>query len=311
MVQDCAFFSSSTGEDTTSEGKQASSAAADGAPIHREDSDWSITTDVSLDDSAARMPLGPIYTDSACNDSEALQIAEVESDDESEDEDDVYAEFDPYRFMKYLPPLNLVVPDARDPVLPAKAVGCKKMTLVLDLDETLVHSSLDSGSDPDFSFVVDFNQQQHVVNVRQRPYLFEFLKRAAELFEVVIFTASQQVYAEQLLDILDPEHELIHHRIYRDSCVYVDGNYLKDLTVLGRDLQHTIIVDNSPHAFGFQIGNGIPIESWYDDENDKELQYLLPFLEKLSTLGDVRPMITDTYKMQELVAMADEPGHLS
>mmetsp|Transcript_23057 Transcript_23057/g.58141 ORF Transcript_23057/g.58141 Transcript_23057/m.58141 type:complete len:492 (+) Transcript_23057:296-1771(+) len=311
-----AFLPGLSGQDTTSVCKQPLAVAEDGTVLRREDSEWSISTDVSLDDIAARMPLDCLYNDDGhdgnCGAETDVNIYDQsEDEEESEDEEDVYAEFDPYRFMKYLPPLNLVVPDARDPVLPEKDAGCKKMTLVLDLDETLVHSSLDCGSDPDFSFVVDFNQQQHVVNVRQRPYLFEFLERAAELFEVVIFTASQQVYAEQLLDILDPEHRLIQHRMYRDSCVYVDGNYLKDLTVLGRDLQHTIIVDNSPHAFGFQIGNGIPIESWYEDENDTELKQLLPFLEKLATLGDVRPMITDTYKMQELVAMADEPGHLA
>lgn len=49
----------------------------------------------------------------------------------------------------------------------------------------------------------------------------------AGLFEVVVFTASQKIYAEKLLNILDPQHVLVKHRIYRDSCVIVDGNYLK------------------------------------------------------------------------------------
>ena len=76
---------------------------------------------------------------------------------------------------------------------------------VLDLDETLVHSTLDEHHNPDFTFSVSFNNREHSVNVRQRPHLANFLERCAALFEVVIFTASQKLYAEQLLNILDPK----------------------------------------------------------------------------------------------------------
>ena len=183
----------------------------------------------------------------------------------------------------------------------------KTQTLVLDLDETLVHSSLEAVPlGTDFSFPVEFNSTQHQIAVKRRPHLQAFMARCAQLYEVVVFTASQRVYAEQLLNYLDPTRTLIRHRIFRDSCVVVEGNYLKDLTVPGRDLALTVIVDNSPQAFGFQLDNGIPIESWFDDEADTELLTLLPFLERLAgeDVEDVRPLIAEQFKLKERVANA-------
>uniref|UniRef100_A0A2P2NFV7 FCP1 homology domain-containing protein n=1 Tax=Rhizophora mucronata TaxID=61149 RepID=A0A2P2NFV7_RHIMU len=224
-------------------------------------------------------------------------------DDDSEEFDD----FDPYLFIKNLPELSSVVPTFRPLLLPKQTRSCPPTTLVLDLDETLVHSTLEPCDDADFTFPVNFNLQDHTVYVRCRPYLSDFMERVSSLFEIIIFTASQSIYAEQLLNVLDPKRKIFRHRVFRESCVFVEGNYLKDLSVLGRDLAHVIIVDNSPQAFGFQVDNGIPIESWFDDRSDQELLLLLPFLESLVGVEDVRPQIAKKYNLREKIAATVYP----
>ena len=111
-----------------------------------------------------------------------------------------------------------------------------------------MHSTLEPCDDADFTFPVNFSLQKHTVYVRCRPHLKDFMERVAGLFEIIIFTASQSIYAEQLLNVLDPKRRIFRHRVYRESCVFVDGNYLKDLSVLGRDLARVIIIDNSPQV---------------------------------------------------------------
>ncbi|KAH7615618.1 hypothetical protein Ndes2526B_g09636 [Nannochloris sp. 'desiccata'] len=229
-----------------------------------------------------------------------------------EEGDEEEWEFDPFLFIKRLPALEQCINAPRTSfLLPRQTRRSKRKTLVLDLDETLVHSTLDGDCTPDFTFAVQMGPARHMVAVRMRPHLHTFLNRVAELFEVVVFTASQQIYAEQLLDIIDPGQKCIKHRVYRDSCVLWEGNYLKDLTVLGRDLSHTLIVDNSPQAFGFQLANGVPIESWYDDDEDTELLKLIPFLEQVAAATDVRPHIEQTFRLRELVDAAPLPTIIS
>jgi len=216
------------------------------------------------------------------------------------DDDDV-DEFDPYTFIRSLPPTAPAAALARPVCLPKKTRGTHPVSLILDLDETLLHSSIVPLPTYDIVFPVHFNSVNYQVYVRKRPHMDYFMNKVSQWFEIIVFTASQKVYADKLLSIIDPQRKWIKHRVFRDSCVLVDGNYLKDLTVLGRDLSQAAIVDNSPQAFGFQLDNGIPIESWFDDPSDTELLKLLPFLESMAAAEDVRPMIRQQFELHKLV----------
>eukprot|EP01103_Thecamoeba_quadrilineata_P012761 TRINITY_DN3373_c0_g1_i4.p1 TRINITY_DN3373_c0_g1~~TRINITY_DN3373_c0_g1_i4.p1 ORF type:complete len:203 (-),score=25.99 TRINITY_DN3373_c0_g1_i4:64-672(-) len=154
----------------------------------------------------------------------------------------------------------------KSPLLPPPSTNCKK-TLVLDLDETLIHSSFKD----------------------------LFLKCVSEWYEVVVFTASLSKYADAVLDKLDV-NKVVTHRLFRESCVNHMDNYIKDLGLLGRDLNGVIIIDNSPVSYMSQPENAVPVKSWFDDKEDSELLELIPLLESLSRADDVRKEIAKYQK---------------
>ncbi|RMZ78420.1 hypothetical protein DV738_g3937, partial [Chaetothyriales sp. CBS 135597] len=153
--------------------------------------------------------------------------------------------------------------------------------LILDLDETLVHSSFKILNQADFTIPVEIEGQYHNVYVIKRPGVDAFMKRVGELFEVVVFTASVSKYGDPLLDQLDIHH-VVHHRLFRESCYNHQGNYVKDLSQVGRDLKETIIIDNSPTSYIFHPQHAVPISSWFSDAHDNELLDLIPVLEDLA-----------------------------
>ncbi|KAH7056784.1 HAD-like domain-containing protein [Linnemannia elongata] len=170
--------------------------------------------------------------------------------------------------------------------------------LVLDLDETLVHSSFKLIPQADYVVPVEIDNQSHNVYVIKRPGVDTFLQKMGEIYEVVIFTASLSKYADPVLDMLDI-HKVIKHRLFRESCFNHKGNYVKDLSVIGRDLKNTIIIDNSPASYIFHQTNAVPISSWFNDPHDTELLDLIPFLADMTVVDDVNPILDMTNEEQQ------------
>lgn len=174
------------------------------------------------------------------------------------EEDDPYFILQPLKIERYLPD---------------KPQSEKSLTLVLDLDETLVH------------FTENENNGKFLV----RPFAREFLLRLQNYYEIVVFTAALKDYADWILDRIDTAGS-IRYRLYRDHTTFQNGVYLKDLSRLNRDLSKTIIVDNNPDNFQMHPENGIYIKSWYEDPNDLALKHLTNVLIRIaeSSESDIR-----------------------
>ncbi|WVN86444.1 uncharacterized protein L203_101608 [Cryptococcus depauperatus CBS 7841] len=174
------------------------------------------------------------------------------------------------------------------PPLAAKHRGRK--CLVLDLDETLLHSSFKQLPTADYIVPVEIESQVHNVYVVKRPGVDQFLADMAKHYEIVVFTASLSKYADPVLDMLDT-NRVVAHRLFRESCYNHKGNYVKDLSQLGRDIHTSIIIDNSPASYIFHPNNAVPISTWFSDPHDSELTDLCPFLADLASVEDVRDVL--------------------
>jgi len=153
-----------------------------------------------------------------------------------------------------------------------------KYTLVLDLDETLVHYISDNDS----------------AYIQIRPGAEEFIKELSEYYEIIIFTAALQSYADLVLDGIDPDG-VISDRLYRQHTMSVGNANIKNLEKIGRNIKHVIIIDNFMENFSLQPKNGLNIVDFEGNEYDEELEYLKEDLIKLVKLNpdDVRCYLKD------------------
>lgn len=109
----------------------------------------------------------------------------------------------------------------------------------------------------------------------------------SNIYEIVMFTASLSKYAEPLYAKLD-QAGVTATLLYREHCTFYNGIFVKDMSRLGRPMSDIIIIDNSPSSYLFQPENALPCTSWYEDPKDRELNELVPILEKLAIVKDVR-----------------------
>ncbi|KAM3567016.1 hypothetical protein ARSEF4850_000050 [Beauveria asiatica] len=150
-------------------------------------------------------------------------------------------------------------------------------TLCLSLDELLVHSEW---------------SREYGWRVAKRPGLDYFLLYLSQYYELVLFTTASSVMAENVLQKLDPHH-IVMWRLYREATKFEDGEIVKDLSYLNRDLSKVIMIDTDAKLVRKQPENAIILPPWKGNSSDHGLVNLIPFLEYIHTMeyDDVRRVI--------------------
>lgn len=90
--------------------------------------------------------------------------------------------------------------------------------------------------------------------VHKRPHCDDFLRRVCKWYNLVIFTASVQEYADPVIDWLETERKFFSGRLYRQHCTFRHGAFIKDLSSVEPDLSKVMILDNSPLSYMFHQG---------------------------------------------------------
>ncbi|XP_064786656.1 CTD nuclear envelope phosphatase 1A-like isoform X1 [Oncorhynchus masou masou] len=149
------------------------------------------------------------------------------------------------------------------PVFINRLNAVKRKILVLDLDETLIHSHHDGvmrptvrpGTPPDFILKVVIDKHPVRFFVHKRPHVDFFLEVVSQWYELVVFTASMEIYGSAVSDKLDKDRDILKRRYYRQHCTLDLGSYIKDLSVVHNDLSSVVILDNSPGAYRSHPGS--------------------------------------------------------
>lgn len=185
----------------------------------------------------------------------------------------------------------------------------KKITVVLDLDQTLIYSihpkNIVHYENPPKYHVLGGNKlNPNGIIVFERPGLHEFLISLSHFSEIILYTAGLQEYALPIVRCIDPDKKYLSQIFFREDIItkYIEqrkfptSKYIKDLKILNRPLEKVLIFDDEPSSFSNQPDNGIIIKKFCGDCNDNELMsWALPIARELVDVHDVRPFIKSMY----------------
>eukprot|EP01066_Platyproteum_vivax_P008943 Platyproteum_vivax@DN3880_c0_g1_i1.p1 len=177
----------------------------------------------------------------------------------------------------------------------------KKRTVLLDLDDTLVKTCLNQklkNRSPNFKISL---RKEGTFYVYTRPYVEEFLKELSKHFNIDVFTSADEQYAGVIADKLDKKKRYIRSIYHKAHCIMREECCLKDLRLLGCDLQTTILVDNSITSLVCNYDNGLLIQTWDGSINDRRLLEVLDVLIASKDVPDVRPFLRKLYNLENSV----------
>jgi RNA polymerase II subunit A small phosphatase-like protein len=225
------------------------------------------------------------------------------------------------------------------PLLPPQSArDSGRLTVVLDMDETLLHShlaplppvgstsdprSMDDHQDPraaavkdkkpvDFTFEIGVGKNDtELVKSTLRPGVLEFLHALSAEFEPVLFTSAMEIYASPLLDKIDSDSTpkelkpLWRHRIYRPGTVMLGQfGFVKDISRLGRPMERIVLIDNSWAACVANPDNSIVVPDYLGEKEDRVLARVLEILRIIKDEKDVRPKLIQMVKYREQITKA-------
>ena len=143
----------------------------------------------------------------------------------------------------------------------------KNFCLVLDIDETIVHT-------------MNLPYENYFL---LRPGVITFLEEISKIYEIIIFTSSPKSYADSILNKIDIENKYFSYRLYKEHVLFENGKSVKKLNMIGRDLNKIIFVDNMKCNAKYNLKNLYLIPTWIQDIHDQELFKLKNKLKYIAT----------------------------
>mmetsp|Transcript_35899 Transcript_35899/g.41929 ORF Transcript_35899/g.41929 Transcript_35899/m.41929 type:complete len:301 (+) Transcript_35899:14-916(+) len=163
-----------------------------------------------------------------------------------------------------------------------------KPVLVLDLDETLIHATRTRPSYPAQEITVVVGDRKRRFYVVKRPGVEEFLETLAQSYTILIYTASIYAYAETILLQLGLKR-FIAEIYHREHCLRLtDELIIKDLSVIGKNIDRMVLIDDAVHNMKQQPENSLLISRFEGAESDCWLATITPFLKKLALCHNFR-----------------------